>query len=383
MNTELTLTNPSQLSGVLTIDPETYVTEVFNPFRAELEILKAEAETVTYDIATTAGMKTAVEHRAKFRDMRVNAEKARKERKAPILEIGKLLDSRYKEIEAEITPFETRFDNDIKQEESRKEAERQAKIAAERARIDAIKSLIAIIRDLPLQAVGKSSAEISAMIGNLVNEPIDDRYQEFLDEAKAVRLDVLDKLAKAETAQRGIEIAADTQRQEAARLAEEREELAKLRAEAEARRSAEKAAADAELKEVRDKMNAEAEALRLEREEMERQKAVVAEAHAKHLAEQESIGRAAEKAFNPVPFPFPTKEVAPVEAQTTPPTLTLGKIGERLGFNLTAEFLRSLGYEPATSKGAAKLYHEDQWEFICEDLMSHIKMARVMHKQAA
>jgi hypothetical protein len=119
-STELAVTEkPQQL---LTIEPKQYVALVFEPFSKRLNDAKALANDVILDVTTTAGMAVAVKHRATFRDIRVGSEKARKERKAPILEIGKLLDSRQKEIEAEIEPFETRFDDAIKEEEQRKEA---------------------------------------------------------------------------------------------------------------------------------------------------------------------------------------------------------------------------------------------------------------------
>lgn len=62
---------------------------------------------------------------------------------------------------------------------------------------------------------------------------------------------------------------------------------------------------------------------------------------------------------------------APAPAATSEPTLKLGEIGERLGFTLTADFLKVLGYEATTVK-AAKLYHEEDFPAICQALMAHI-----------
>lgn len=59
-------------------------------------------------------------------------------------------------------------------------------------------------------------------------------------------------------------------------------------------------------------------------------------------------------------------------AVDTPPTLTLGQIGARLGFSLTAEFMRSIGFAPAGRQRAAVLYHEDDWTDICAALITHI-----------
>lgn len=68
------------------------------------------------------------------------------------------------------------------------------------------------------------------------------------------------------------------------------------------------------------------------------------------------------------PLPHP----APVPRAVTPPTLTLGMIAARLGFNLTAAFISSLGIEPAAAQQNAKLYHEHQFSLICNALRMHI-----------
>lgn len=68
-------------------------------------------------------------------------------------------------------------------------------------------------------------------------------------------------------------------------------------------------------------------------------------------------------------------------APTTPPSLRLGQIGERLGFSLTADFLRTLGFEHVAKDRAAVLYHEHQFGNICAALQRHI--SAVQAKQAA
>lgn len=55
----------------------------------------------------------------------------------------------------------------------------------------------------------------------------------------------------------------------------------------------------------------------------------------------------------------------------TPPTLSLGQIGARLGFNLTAAFLSTLGFDGDKVKGAV-LFHEHQYPQICAALIQHI-----------
>lgn len=63
------------------------------------------------------------------------------------------------------------------------------------------------------------------------------------------------------------------------------------------------------------------------------------------------------------------------------PTLRLGQIADRLRFALTADFLRTLGFEPAATHKAAQLYHEHDFENICAALNRHI--SAVQAKQAA
>lgn len=73
-------------------------------------------------------------------------------------------------------------------------------------------------------------------------------------------------------------------------------------------------------------------------------------------------------------YSFPTKVAQP----TTPPTLRLGQIAERLGFALTAEFLRTLGFEPAARDKAACLYHESNFAMICAALQRHISAVQAL-----
>lgn len=79
-------------------------------------------------------------------------------------------------------------------------------------------------------------------------------------------------------------------------------------------------------------------------------------------------------------WPFPAMR-APAAVPTTPPSLRLGQIGERLGFSLTAAFLETLGFAAAGKDRAAVLYHERDFDNICAALQRHI--SAVQAKQAA
>lgn len=256
---------PQQL---MTIEPAKYVALVFESFRKKFDAYKVQADEVTFDITTTAGMKTAVEWRAKFRDeIRIATESARKERKAPILEIGRLLDDKAKEIAKEVAPYESRFDDAIKSEEARKEAEKATKLVAEKARVDAIRAKIEEIKDCIVVAMGKTADEISSAIAELESTEITlEEYFEFSGEAQAAQAVTVSKLKEALSAQIAIEQAAA----EAARHAEaeriERERVAEANR-VEAKRLADLAAElERQAKEARDK---QAEADRLAREQRE------------------------------------------------------------------------------------------------------------------
>ena len=84
---------------------------------------------------------------------------------------------------------------------------------------------------------------------------------------------------------------------------------------------------------------------------------------------QAAIEPVASPADNVVPM-----RAAPVPAERTgTPTLKLGAIADRLGFALTADFLKGLGFEPAATDRASKLYHEADFALILTALVRHIE----------
>ena len=68
---------------------------------------------------------------------------------------------------------------------------------------------------------------------------------------------------------------------------------------------------------------------------------------------------------------------APQAAPATPPTLNLGEIGTRLGFLLTGDFLKTLGFEPAARDKSALLFHESSFSPICAALVKHIEAVEI------
>lgn len=86
---------------------------------------------------------------------------------------------------------------------------------------------------------------------------------------------------------------------------------------------------------------------------------------------------------SPIAQEQPATRIIPV--RTTPnsaPTLRLGQINERLApISLTAEGLATLGFKHAATDKAAKLYHESDFDLICDALTRHI--AAALRQQAA
>lgn len=145
-------------------------------------------------------------------------------------------------------------------------------------------------------------------------------------------------------------VAADERRLEA--------ERARIRAEEQARADREAAARAAEQRAAEDET----------RQQQERERAAIAAVAAipPHLK--------ADPAPRPAFLDAPIYRNPPA-AVMGPPTMSMRAIATRLGFTVTAEFLTSLGFPPASSAGAAKLYHEHQFSQICDALIVHIKGA--------
>ena len=159
--------------------------------------------------------------------------------------------------------------------------------------------------------------------------------------------------------------AAEAQRLEAERERIRAEEAAKLQ-----RREAE-----------RERIRAE-EAAKLQREAEAKARDDAAQIALQLAAENErnqapALTQQAQAAIEPVASPADNvvpMRAAPVPAERTgTPTLKLGQIAERLGFTLTADFLKGLGFEPAATDRASKLYFEADFPLILAALVRHIE----------
>ena len=358
--TELALSESGALSSqnILAIDPTKYVALVFEPFREKLTRYKAEADAVTFDVATSAGMKLAIEWRARFRDeIRIESEKARKERKAPILEIGRLLDSRAKEIAAEVAPYEARFDDAIKAHEQKIAREKAAQAEAERARVLAIQTKLAKLQSLP-EAYTSALAPVKlAEIITQLESGLTFDYQEFADKAEGLRQAALVALRAAHV--EAIEREEREAAEEAARAAEEARLSAERAAEA-ARIAAEQAAAEERLREERAKLEAEHAAQRRNAEIDQRIRALSGPAH---LTATDS--------------PMLIDQVL---GQLADAVLTEADYGERLG---EAQEARKAGVTRLQALWKAALAHKEEQERLARQRAEQEELARAQAEREA
>ena len=77
--------------------------------------------------------------------------------------------------------------------------------------------------------------------------------------------------------------------------------------------------------------------------------------------------------------PMPTKSPA---APSTPPSLKLGRISERIGWAVTADLLTRLGFPPAATDKNAKLYHEADFTRMLDAMIQHLRAVQLQQRAA-
>lgn len=247
---------------------------------AGLAELRAKYGTVVYEVATTAGMKAACEARRAIREPRYKVEEIRKAAKAPLLALGRQVDSEAKRITAALLELERPIDTQINTEECRKEVEKRAKEEAERVRVGEIQRRLGKIRALPeAYTSAVDPARLAEVIGQLEGGLTFD-YQEFTQEAETARqaalvvlrrahVDALERIERQQAEERERAEAEERQRQEHARLEAERAE--RERADAKHR-----AAEEARIAEERRRLDAEHEERRRQAEEQRKEQERIA-----------------------------------------------------------------------------------------------------------
>jgi hypothetical protein len=266
---------------------------------AELIKLAAAAKEIT-EITNPDGRKQCHATRMTLVSARVAIAKAGKAAREDATAFSKAVIAEEKRLISFIEADEERLEKLQNDWDAAREAEKKAKEEAERQRVAKIRAEIDRIKNRPVVAAGWGSEKLRAELAGLEGfTPDAETFQEFLHEAceaKATAIGAVTGL---------LEVAVETEA-EKARLAEEREELARLRAAEEARQREEQAkreeedkaakeAREAEERAHRERMETERrqqeEDLRKQREEQERQAAEVRrqqEKEAAHLAAQQA-----------------------------------------------------------------------------------------------
>lgn len=370
---------------------------------AALADLRARYKGVAFDLTTTKGDKEARAARLELVTLRTSLEKKRKTFKIPAIEFGKKIDAEAQRITAEIEALEKPIDDQIRADEARREAEKEAKRQAEAARVQNHLAAIGKIRNWVTMAEGLPSERLAKGVGALEAMAFGDECEDHKPQYEAARNETLatlrkmhaDTLAREEEAKR-LEAQRQEQERVAAELAEQQAEINRQRAELERRQREIIEAAEAERLEQARKEQARADASAAIQREAERQSIATWGGPEKISAD---TSEAAPNGTGETPAPSQRetppsglrpdgslKPVITIELEDAPPppfaepapipTLKLGEIQARLGFDgeplkVTGEFLSRLGFE-ATRIKSASLYQEADFARICAALINHL-----------
>lgn len=193
------------------------------------ELAKTHPANLVVDVTTPKGMAEAVAARRAWREPRVAVENARKQAKAPILELGRELDAFAAGLTTRLLAGEKNYDEQIAVEVERKEALKREAAEKEAQRVQAIKDAIAMrFASKPARLFSADATTLGDVILAMVAEPIDvATYAEFEPDARQAQATALDVL-------RGMQATAQAR--------EEEQERQRLLAEENARQQAELAA---------------------------------------------------------------------------------------------------------------------------------------------
>ncbi len=256
----------------------------FDKVAAGIAALEVKYKDVVYPVTTTKGMDEAKAARKEIRDARYAVQNSAKAAKSELTAISKNIGEKAEQIIAPLAALEEPIDGQIKAEEARKEAEKEAKRLAEIARVERIAKDIAGIRERAIVPAGATSEQIITMIGALAQVEITaEKFDEFLPAAQRAAEEVAATLANQLDA-------AVARGKEAERLAAERAELERQRKEQAAIAAAEKAERDRLAAIAAEEQRKAAEVLAAQQREFEAQRAAF-EAQQRAFAEQQEAAR--------------------------------------------------------------------------------------------
>lgn len=145
----------------------------YTPFETKLTEFKDKYESIVVDVSTTKGMEAAKASRKELRDSYLNLKDLKAKIKAPVLERGRLIDSEYNRIDAELKKLFAKFDQPIKDEEAKKKAAKEKKEREKREALLALQNEISSIQNKPSSLIGFSSEAIELELEQLRTLEID------------------------------------------------------------------------------------------------------------------------------------------------------------------------------------------------------------------
>ncbi|MCG2586538.1 hypothetical protein [Massilia sp. TS11] len=384
MNTETT-----QAQTALTLPQRAAVALNSSKTEEDLRALVASSIDIT-EVKNSAGRDQAHAIGMRLRTARTSIEKTGKAAREDAKEFCAAVIAEERRLIDIIQPEEQRIIKMRDDYDAAIEAERQAKIAAERSRIEGIQNRIKEMANAPLSVIGAGSGAIGMKLSALLAVEIDDSFAEFKDQAASARASSLEALERAYgaalQAEESARIAEEQRRAEAARIEAERAELAALRAEKEAR---ERAQAEQDRVAAETKRELEEWGKMLADQRLSEEQRRAAEQERFEDAEQAS-GTVVKPLTPEAAWPFPNdarqrQAALPVAAIVDgPAVLGVGDFGARLGFTVSVAFVSSLGIEPAEKIKGLPKYRESDFQRLCAALIVHIQeAAQAQLKQAA
>lgn len=197
-------------------------------------------------IDTPAGMRAAESAWRAYRNPRLEVERARKAAKAPVLALGKAIDSFAGQLEDRLRRGEDHYKAQIEAEEARRAAAKAEAERKERERVEALRAGVAKLRSYVERAAGQPAEAILKAITALSALAFtDEDWQEFVCDAMSARDETVYKLRKLH--EQAVEHEAHAAEAERLRVLAEQQaaELAALRAREAERQAQERAAKEA------------------------------------------------------------------------------------------------------------------------------------------
>lgn len=183
--------------SLLAMDPADYVKLAFGELETEMFAIIENVGMTVHDVDTPQGMELAERDCAAFRDLRLAAERLHKQYKAPVLELGRMIDGRKTDIINWLSPYEQHYREAIKAGKERAAAAQAALLEAERQRVAGIEERIAALYALPGQALNECASHVETMLIATEAIIIDDSYGEYMEKASAAKSFALKMLGQA------------------------------------------------------------------------------------------------------------------------------------------------------------------------------------------